>query len=89
MPLIIVTTLFADEASMIHKVFANNSSFHSVIFEKGFNVVLAEKDSSDDDKDSRNGIGKSSLIEIIHFCLGSDLKRSKTLSKNFLKDWIF
>lgn len=74
---------------MIHKISANQSSFRTVSFEAGFNVVLAEKDDSADDKDSRNGIGKSSLIEIIHFCLGSDLKRSKTLSKPTLSDWIF
>ena len=61
---------------MIHKISANQQSFRTVDFQPGFNVVLAEKDDSADDKDSRNGIGKSSLIEVIHFCLGSDLRRS-------------
>lgn len=74
---------------MIHKISANQPTFRTVSFEPGFNVVLAEKDDSADDKDSRNGIGKSSLIEIIHFCLGSDLKRSKTLNKPSLQSWEF
>ena len=58
-------------------------------FEKGLNVILAERDTGSSEKDSRNGIGKSSILEIINFCLGSDLKKSKTLKKPQLDDWLF
>jgi uncharacterized protein YydD (DUF2326 family) len=36
-------------------------------------VVLADRTRESDPKDTRNGLGKSTLLEIIHFCLGADL----------------
>lgn len=41
------------------------------------------------EKDSRNGTGKTSLIEIIHFCLGSTIKPGNTLRAKELEDWTF
>lgn len=74
---------------MIHSLSADKPGFKRISFEKGLNVILADKDDASDDKDSRNGIGKSSVLEVIHFCLGSDLKQSKTLKKADLADWTF
>lgn len=56
---------------MIQEVWADFAKFKRVIFHPGFNVVTAEKTQDSKEKDSRNGLGKSSLIEIIHFLLGS------------------
>lgn len=72
---------------MIKAVRSNNKKFKEVKFEKGFNVVLAERTAKSSDKDSRNGVGKTTLIEIIHFCLGSDLDKISFLSS--LKGYSF
>jgi uncharacterized protein YydD (DUF2326 family) len=72
---------------MIRCVRANKATFSSVRFEPGFNVVLADKTDKSSRKDSRNGAGKSLLIEIIHFCLGGNPGAS--LKKKELHDWRF
>lgn len=46
---------------MIKAIRCDKKSFKRVIFEKGFNVVLAQTEESTE-KDSRNGTGKTSLI---------------------------
>ncbi|MCP5519576.1 MAG: DUF2326 domain-containing protein [Verrucomicrobiales bacterium] len=56
-------------------------------FQPGFNVVLADKTNKSSRKDSRNGAGKSLLVEIIHFCLGGSAGTS--LKKKELHDWRF
>lgn len=74
---------------MIKKVFANMSSFRTVEFRPGFNVVWADRTKESTKKDSRNGLGKSTLIEIIHFCLGAKASRGKGLLAAPLKGWEF
>ena len=74
---------------MIHSVSANQKSFHAVIFTKGLNVILAERSKASTEKDTRNGIGKSTLIEIIDFCLGSRGTKGKGLLIEPLEQWAF
>lgn len=74
---------------MIKRVFSNKQSFREVTFEKGFNVVLADKAPGSTKKDSRNGVGKSFLIEIIHFCLGADANPGKGLLISKLDEFTF
>jgi uncharacterized protein YydD (DUF2326 family) len=72
---------------MIYSVRSDKSTFKNIEFKKGFNVVLAERTKESTKKDSRNGLGKSTLIEIIHFCLGAN--KGETLSKKELDGWNF
>lgn len=78
---------------MIISVTANKSGFKSVFFQQGLNVILADKTEGSSQKDSRNGVGKTTLLEIIHFCLGgSDNKQSCPLrnSKELIEEnWEF
>ncbi|MEW5848968.1 MAG: DUF2326 domain-containing protein [Myxococcota bacterium] len=74
---------------MIESVTADRPSFRSVEFQPGFNVVLADRTKTSGKKDSRNGLGKSSLIEVIHFCLGASLRKGATLASSELKGWTF
>lgn len=74
---------------MIRAVRCDQKSFKGVSFEKGFNVVLAQRTEESTEKDSRNGTGKTSLIEIIHFCLGSTISPKNTLQAQELEDWTF
>lgn len=70
----------------IKSITSNNPLFKSAEFPELFNVVLAERTKESTIKDSRNGLGKSTLIEIIHFCLGSNTNKRLKL---YLKDWEF
>ena len=64
---------------MIHAVKSNMPSFNEVRLEPGFNVVLADRTKESTKRDSRNGLGKTTLIEIIHFCLGAQARKNRGL----------
>jgi uncharacterized protein YydD (DUF2326 family) len=74
---------------MITRVFANQPSFKPVEFTPGMNIIWADRTKDSTKKDSRNGLGKSTLIEIIHFCLGAKVEKGKGLMFDQLKDWVF
>lgn len=74
---------------MINKIQANHKKFKEVLFKPGMNLILADKSDTSDEKDSRNGLGKTSLIEIVHFCLGADFNRTKVIKKKELTGWEF
>jgi uncharacterized protein YydD (DUF2326 family) len=71
---------------------ANKPSFKTVNFknETGLNFIVASQVTSSaskkDDSRTTNGVGKSLIISLIHFCLGSN--QNKEL-KSKLEDWIF
>ena len=60
---------------MINSIFSNQDSFKTVEFRSGFNVILADRTETSSVRDSRNGLGKSTLIQIIHFCLGATITK--------------
>lgn len=72
---------------MIRSIAADKPKFRSVQFREGMNVVMADRTARSADLDSRNGLGKSTLLDIIHFCLGSN--KNGTLGKPQLNDWTF
>lgn len=73
--------------SLIKSIKCDKSSFKQVIFKEGFNIIVADKTSESTSKDSRNGVGKSTLIEILDFCLGSDM--TEGLKAEQLYNWTF
>lgn len=74
---------------MITKVRSNMPSFREISFEPGFNVVLADRTKESTKTDSRNGLGKSTLLDIIHFCLGSGTRKNQGLRAPALEGWSF
>lgn len=74
---------------MIHSITANQPSFRSVELKPGLNVILADRKEESSRKDTRNGLGKSTLIEIIHFCLGSKVTSGRGLRIPALEEWEF
>ncbi|PAE25599.1 DUF2326 domain-containing protein [Bacillus sp. 7894-2] len=53
---------------------SNMNSFHTIEFKDGLNLIIGKQANPDDkslDK-TYNGVGKSLLIYILHFCLGSN-----------------
>ncbi|MET9597428.1 DUF2326 domain-containing protein [Streptomyces sp. NPDC006459] len=73
----------------IRRVHANKASFREVELTDGLNIILADRSEESTAHDSRNGVGKSTLIEIIHFCLGSSLTQKTTIYQLKETDWKF
>lgn len=74
---------------MITRVDANQESFRTVEFGPHFNLVLAERTAASSDRDSRNGLGKSLLLDILHFCLGSKGSKGRGVVVDALDGWEF
>lgn len=74
---------------MIRSISSNHASFHRVVFQPGFNLVIADCTQQSHERDSRNGLGKSLLLEILHFCLGADAAVGKGLCRPELAGWTF
>ena len=67
---------------MILKVGSSNiETFKTVEFGPGMNLVVAEKSADSTDTDTRNGVGKTLLINIIHFCLGGSFSKDGPLGQ--------
>ena len=56
---------------MIHSLSSDLESFKSLTFSSGLNILLAEKSEGATDRQSRNGAGKTSLVELINFLFAS------------------
>lgn len=74
---------------MIRAVRANRRGFHSATFVPGVNLVLADRSTVAGDKDTTNALGKSTLIDIIDFCLASNTSPRKGLRVEALQGWAF
>lgn len=77
---------------MLKSIWSNQPRFKRVDFRSGYNIILADRQSlpnEDDHKKTRNGAGKSSLVEIIHFCLGSQVKSGSIFKVKELEGWSF
>ncbi|GAA3538987.1 DUF2326 domain-containing protein [Nocardioides daeguensis] len=68
---------------------ANKDHFREVVFRDGLNLVLAERTEVSKDTDSRNGVGKTTLFQIIDFCLGGRVGKGDSLEKLQGSDWEF
>lgn len=74
---------------MIRAVRANQKGFHTALLQPGVNLILADRSTSAGDKDTTNALGKSTLIEIIDFCLASNTSPGKGLRIEALQGWAF
>lgn len=57
---------------MIRRIYSTLRTFKELRFRAGLNVLLADKSASATAKHTRNGAGKSSVLEIIHFLTAAD-----------------
>lgn len=67
---------------------ANQSSFHTINFKEGLNIIVGKQASphNENDGNTYNGVGKSFVLHLIHFCLGSN--KIDSFTKN-LPEWVF
>lgn len=67
---------------------ANQSSFHTINFKEGLNIIVGKQASphNENDGNTYNGVGKSFVLHLIHFCLGS--KKIDSFTNN-LPNWVF
>jgi uncharacterized protein YydD (DUF2326 family) len=73
------------------KLSSNQSSFRTVNFNtQGISFIVGKhsKPIAKGSKATYNGVGKSLVINIVHFCLGASTKHYKSLIDK-LPDWIF
>lgn len=55
---------------MLRHLSSSDERFKEIVFKPGRNILIADKTDRSSGTDSRNGAGKSSIIEILHFLLG-------------------
>lgn len=67
---------------------ANKSSFHAINFKNGINIIVGKQVAphNENDGNTYNGVGKSLILHLIHFCLGS--RKIESLEKG-IPDWEF
>ena len=74
---------------MIRSVGSDSESFKTLTFGPGLNVILADKSRGATDRQSRNGAGKTSFVEVVHFLFGADARPAGIFRSDALRDWTF
>ena len=60
---------------MIHRLYSDMPSFKELRFTEGLNILLAEKSEGATERHTRNRAGKSTMVEMVHFLLGSNARK--------------
>lgn len=70
---------------MIRRIGSDLETFKKLEFSPGLNVLLADKSEGASDRQSRNGAGKTSFVEIVHFLTGGNVGKDSIFRSNALK----
>ncbi|HGJ8966732.1 ABC-three component system protein [Pseudomonas aeruginosa] len=74
---------------MIRRFGSDLASFKALNLKPGLNVLLADKSEGANDRQSRNGAGKTSFIELVHFLFGADVRKENIFRSEALAPWTF
>lgn len=74
---------------MIHSFTSDLESFKTLTFGPGLNILLAEKTAQSTDRQTRNGAGKTSFVELVHFIYGGNAKPDSIFRSDELKPHSF
>ncbi len=69
---------------MIYRVFSTLTSFKSMEFGPGLNILLSDKTEDSTQRQTRNRAGKTSFIETIHFLLGGNCEKDSIFRNSAL-----
>lgn len=72
---------------MLRRLSANKEEFKPIEFSDGLNIIAAERAPEATETDSRNARGKTSLLQAINYCLGSN--RPAAFQALADADWAF
>jgi len=61
---------------MIKKISSTLPTFNAINLHEGLNILLADITEQSTEKNTRNGLGKTTFIEIINFLLGSSCNKN-------------
>ena len=64
-------------------------TFKNFQLHQGLNLILADKSPGATERQTRNGAGKSSLTELIHFLLGANVDKSSIFTTGALSQYSF
>jgi len=64
-------------------------SFKTLEFNTGLNILVAQRDEVSGARDTRNGTGKTSMIELIHYLLAEKRNKNDDFHKAELADHSF
>lgn len=70
---------------MIHRIYSSLTTFKTLEFKPGLNVLLAEKSAESGSGRTRNRAGKSSMVETIHFLTGGKVSEKSPYSSKDLE----
>lgn len=71
----------------LNSLTASFSGFRSITFRDGLNIVVADRAKEATKTDSRNGLGKTTAIALIDYCLGANM--SDRLEQMKGNNWYF
>ena len=74
---------------MIYYLSSDLPSFKDLHFHPGLNVILSDKSAGATDRQSRNGAGKTSFVELVHFLFGAVVHPQNIFRGAALKDRTF
>jgi uncharacterized protein YydD (DUF2326 family) len=74
---------------VIYRLYSNMPTFKELQFRPGLNLILADKSPDATERQTRNGAGKSSLTELIHFLTGASLDKASLFKTRALNEYSF
>jgi uncharacterized protein YydD (DUF2326 family) len=74
---------------VIYRIYSDMPTFKNFQLHHGLNLILADKSPGATERQTRNGAGKSSLIELIHFLLGANIDKSSIFTTRALGQYSF
>ena len=74
---------------MIHGISSDLASFKTLTFGPGLNIILTDKSEGATDRQSRNGAGKTSFVELVHFLFGGNADKDSIFRLPELSPWSF
>ena len=74
---------------MIYRIYSDMPTFKNLQFNQGLNLILADKSPGATERQTRNGAGKSSLTELIHFLFGATADKSSIFTTKALSQYSF